>query len=137
MQRIYLETISLPEDFLSNNSELEEVAKEIQILHTSLSKKKNRFFKRIVSSFEIVKLSNKLQAFYNYDFKTFLAELKKKKITLSLTEQDEWEEYYDNYSKEINQIEGQIDKADKEIDQMIYELYGLTEDEIKIVEKVV
>jgi hypothetical protein len=28
----------------------------------------------------------------------------------------------------------QIDKTDKEIDQMVYELYGLSEEEIKIVE---
>ena len=27
-----------------------------------------------------------------------------------------------------------LDKTDKEIDQMVYELYGLTEEEIKIVE---
>lgn len=30
----------------------------------------------------------------------------------------------------------QIDKTDKEIDKMVYELYGLTEEEIKIVEEI-
>jgi len=29
----------------------------------------------------------------------------------------------------------QIDKTDKQIDQLVYELYGLTEEEIKIVEE--
>jgi len=30
-----------------------------------------------------------------------------------------------------------IDTADKQIDQLVYELYGLTEEEIKIVEEAV
>jgi hypothetical protein len=31
-------------------------------------------------------------------------------------------------------LKAQIEKTDKEIDQMVYALYDLTEDEIKIVE---
>ena len=34
-----------------------------------------------------------------------------------------------------NVIQRQIDSTDKQIDQLVYELYGLTEDEIKIVEE--
>jgi len=33
-------------------------------------------------------------------------------------------------------LKSEIDKTDNEIDQMVYQLYGLTEDEIKIVEGV-
>ena len=33
------------------------------------------------------------------------------------------------------QIQRQIDSTDKQIDKLVYELYGLTEDEIKIVEE--
>ena len=36
---------------------------------------------------------------------------------------------------EIKELEKKIEATDKEIDQMVYELYGLTEDEIKIVEQ--
>jgi type II restriction/modification system DNA methylase subunit YeeA len=31
-------------------------------------------------------------------------------------------------------LQNQIDATDRQIDQLVYELYGLTEDEIKIVE---
>ncbi len=82
----------------------------------------------------ILRISKKSEAFYNYDFKTFVAELKKQKIKLSLIKQDEWEEYFNTYKNEINRLQNEIDKTDKEIDQMVYELYGLTEEEIKIVE---
>jgi len=81
-----------------------------------------------------MKASNKLKEFYNYDFKTFLFELKKKKITLTLKQQDEWESYFNEYKTEINKLQQQINQIDKEIDQLVYKLYGLTESEIKIVE---
>jgi REP element-mobilizing transposase RayT len=82
-----------------------------------------------------IKISKKLEAFYNYDFKTFLTEIKKQKVTLSLSRQDEWEEYFTAYKNEINQLQDEIHTTDKGIDQMVYELYDLTEEEIKIVEE--
>lgn len=43
---------------------------------------------------------------------------------------------FDNNKKKALEIKAEIDITDKEIDQMVYELYGLTEEEIKIVETV-
>ena len=59
----------------------------------------------------------------------------KNKVVLSLLQQDEWEEYFMTYKKEINALQSQISITDNEIDQLVYQLYGLTEDEIKIVEE--
>ncbi|PIQ34822.1 MAG: hypothetical protein COW63_03075 [Bacteroidetes bacterium CG18_big_fil_WC_8_21_14_2_50_41_14] len=104
-------------------------------LNIVLQKKINRFINRIKDNLEIEKINNKLYAFYDFDFKSFLSELKKQKANLSLTAQDEWEDYFNNNKTEINQLLADIDKTDKEIDRMVYELYGLTEEEIKIVEE--
>lgn len=95
----------------------------------------SRFLKRIQSNLEVTKISKKLDAFYDHDFKTFLAELKKQKVKLSLKDQDEWEEYFTEYKTEINDIQAQIASTDEEIDRMVYDLYGLTEEEIRIVEE--
>ena len=103
-------------------------------LNKELQTKSKKFIKRLKSNTEIEKLSNKLKKFYDFDFKTFISELKKKKIKLSFTEQDEWEEYFENYKTEINDLQTQINQTDKEIDKMVYELYELTEEEIEIVE---
>ena len=103
-------------------------------LNLGLQKKINRFINRIKSNLEIEKFNNKLYAFYDLDFKTFLSELKKQKINLSLTEQDEWEDYFNTNTTEINHLLTEIENIDKEIDQMVYVLYGLTEEEIKILE---
>ena len=43
-------------------------------------------------------------------------------------------EIFENKKAEAQMLKTEIDKTDKEIDQMVYELYGLSEDEIKIVE---
>ena len=104
-------------------------------LNKKFQEKQRTFLSRIQSNFTIDKLSNKLKEFYNYDFKSFVSELKKKKITLSLKQQDEWEQYFNEYKTEINKLQQQINQTDNEIDQLVYKLYGLTEEEIKIVEE--
>ncbi len=48
--------------------------------------------------------------------------------------------YFDEYKTELSGIKSEIDKTDREIDRMVYlcplgyELYGLTEEDIKIIE---
>ena len=103
-------------------------------LNKTLQTKKQKFLKRVTDNFELEKFSKKIEAFYKYDFKTFLAELKKKKITLTLTQQDEWEEYFQSYQTELTTLQTQIDHTDREIDTMVYALYGLSEEEIAVVE---
>ncbi len=43
-------------------------------------------------------------------------------------------QYFNEQKEKAQALKSEIEKADKEIDQMVYELYGLTEEEIKIVE---
>ena len=58
-----------------------------------------------------------------------------KKIKLSLKEQDIWDDYYLEYKGEIDSLKMNIAATNKAIDTAIYELYDLTEEEIKVVEK--
>jgi len=103
-------------------------------LHKQLQEKANKFIRIIQSNFAIEKISTKLESFHEHEFKTFVAELKKQKVSLSLKQQDEWEEYFNSYKKEINDLQAEINKTDAEIDQMVYKLYELSEEEIKVVE---
>ena len=73
--------------------------------------------------------------FYDLDFKQFCEELKKQKVEFSLKEQDEWEDYFNQYKKDLSSLKEEIKKIDKEIDDLVYRLYGLTEEEIKVVEE--
>jgi type I restriction-modification system DNA methylase subunit len=105
-------------------------------IYRQIQEKSNKFLNRVQDNFEIEKISKKLNTFYDFDFKTFVAELKKKKINLSLVQQDEWEEYFTTYKTQINQLQAEIQQTDNEIDQMVYKLYDLTKEEIDIVEGV-
>lgn len=131
----YLEPFPLPQ--LKNIQEQDifiEKADQMLSLNKELQEKAEKFIKRIKSNLEIQKITNKLQNFYDFDFKTFISELKKQKIKLTFTQQDEWEDYFDKYKTEINNIQNQINQTDKEIDKMVYDLYKLTPQEIEIVE---
>lgn len=55
---------------------------------------------------------------------------------LSKKDEFEWIELYEENKQKALALKAEIDRTDKEIDHMVYELYGLTEEEIKIVEDV-
>jgi hypothetical protein len=126
----------LPIKLISQQQPFIEKADLMLALNKELQAKKTKFLNRITSNFEIAKITKKLDAFYHFDFKTLVAELKKQKVKLTLVQQDEWEEYFATYKTEINQLETRINAIDEEMDYKIYELYGLTEEEIGIVKAI-
>ncbi|HEA31415.1 MAG TPA: hypothetical protein ENH91_15715 [Leeuwenhoekiella sp.] len=54
----------------------------------------------------------------------------------TLTKKDEfdWMELFEENKQKAVQLQQKITQTEQEIDQMVYELYGLTEEEIQIVE---
>ena len=72
---------------------------------------------------------------FDLTYSDFIKELGKKKIKLLLNEEAEWEDYFLQESKKALAIKQQIDTTDKEIDQIVYQLYGLTEEDIKVVKR--
>ena len=50
------------------------------------------------------------------------------------TAEAEWVNYFTEQKGKALVLKAEIEKTDSEIDQMVYELYGLSEDEIAIVE---
>ncbi len=130
----YSDLIPIPENAIKSQKSFVQKAEKMLELNKQMQEKKNKFSNRIKDSFQLTKISKTLDTFYNYEFITFITEIKKLKIELSLVQQDEWEEYFTSYKVEINILQSEIEKTDKEIDQMVYNLYGLTEEEIKIVE---
>lgn len=93
------------------------------------------FLSLLASKFHVEKPSKKLQTWPDLDFKGFLAELKKVRVHLSLEEEAEWLTYFNKKKTEANALQAEIDRIDKQIDQMVYELYGLNEEEVRIVEQ--
>ena len=117
-----------------NNEALSTMVDEMLKKTEALQSLADQFQRSIERNFDIEKPSQKLESWYDLTFKDFLKELKKKKIILSLTQQAEWEDYFLQEQQKATAIKTEIDKLDAEIDALVYSLYGLTEEEIKIVE---
>jgi hypothetical protein len=103
----------------------------------------------ILSQYAVEKLPKKLQNWHELDFAGFIKELNKainkknrarrkndEKELPKLTKKDEfeWLDLFEENKKKAVELKTQIDQTDAEIDQMVYELYGLSEEEIEIVE---
>ena len=115
------------------------LAEEISILSREFDDIKLKFRKYFTSQYKIAKLSGKLSNWYSLDFSHFIKELNKAiKITgeSSLSKKDEfdWIDLFEENKKKSLELKTKIDQTDKEIDRLVYELYGLTEEEIQIVE---
>ncbi len=94
-----------------------------------------KFQRTLQRKFELESLPKKLENWYELTFAEFVKELAKKKVKLSLSEEAEWEDYFLQEQQKAVAIKNEIVATDKAIDKMVYELYGLSEEEIKIVEE--
>jgi len=121
------------------SSKLTELVDKMLLLTKNQQTKTSNFIKYLKSQFAIEKLSRKLENWYVLNFSDFIKELNKaiKKTggeKLSKSDEMDWMEVFENKKSEAQTVKSEIEKTDKEIDQIVYELYGLTEEEIKIVE---
>jgi len=111
------------------------LADKMLSLNEQLQEKRSRFLRRLTENLEGVKITTALQSFDELTFAEFTAELKKQKIRLSLVQQDEWEPYFGDYAQACQALREQISETDKEIDTLVFDLYGLTPEEREIVIK--
>ena len=109
-------------------------ADKMLFLNKNLQELSQKFQRLLTRKFELEKLSTKLQDWYLLDFSEFTKELKKAKIKLSLKEEMEWEEIFLEKKGEAEKVKNEIEMTDKEIDRMVYELYELSEEEVRVVE---
>jgi hypothetical protein len=81
------------------------------------------------------KLSSKLQNFWMLDFAAFRAEVTKAfKTEIPVKDRDGWEKYLAEKSVAVIGLTAQIEAAEREIDAIVYNLFDLTPDEIKLLE---
>ncbi|WP_321778532.1 Eco57I restriction-modification methylase domain-containing protein [Sulfurimonas sp.] len=107
-------------------------------LNKNLQEAKQNF----INELELEKIPKKLQNFEDLTFDDFVKEYKKaKKLKFAdkLEERNfknDWKALFENDAKIALDLKSQINATDKDIDVMVYKLYGLSDDEIKIVEKI-
>jgi len=115
-----------------------EKAGQMIKLNKELINELNGFKHWIQKEFNVDKLSKKLEKYYQLSEDEFIDELKKKKVeTKSRRNREYLEHEFTESLVIIKPLLQEIKQTDNEIDQMVYELYGLTDDEIKIIDEVI
>ena len=131
---VYLDAIPIPN--ISKEKQKPLIDKVENILNLKreeivISKNiKNRLFQNL----QIETFTDKLKNFSKLNFIEFFGELKKQKIRLTLQQQEEWEEYFiDKKDLMLKNLE-KINQLESDVNSIIYKLYGLNENEIKLIE---
>lgn len=110
-------------------------AKQMIELNKQLHEAIDSALELIKSEYQPKKISKNLENFYTLGIHPFLEELDKQKVKLSLSQKEELIKWYKDKSEHLNKIKQQIDTLDGIINQEVYKLYNLTDEEIKIVEE--
>ncbi|MAM22440.1 MULTISPECIES: Eco57I restriction-modification methylase domain-containing protein [Flavobacteriaceae] len=121
------------------------ISKEIKSFTTI----QDKFLKYLYHQFRIEKFSRKLENWQDLDFGEFIKELNKaikanNKLrekegqapvaVLTKTDEFEWLDLFEQNKKKAQDLQLQINTLEQQIDTMVYELYGLSDEEIRIVE---
>ena len=136
-QTKYIEPFPLPK--LKSLEQQEPFIQKADLM-LELNKKLQELKQNFINELNLEKVPTKLQKFEELDFDDFVkeyAKAKKLKFADKLEERNfknDWQRLFENDKKEVLEIQNQINITDKEIDQMVYKLYDLTPDEIKIIE---
>ncbi|MDQ1352405.1 MAG: hypothetical protein QG657_2711 [Acidobacteriota bacterium] len=110
---------------------VESMLAENNRLHTTA----NGLIQLLQSKWPNLSITGKLSDWYTLSFEEFRNELEKQKIKLSLSEQSEWLQYFNEQKQKTETIQSLIAKTNNEIDKMVYQLYQFTDEEIRIVEQ--
>ena len=132
---IYIDELPIKNIPLEKQQPFIEKADKMLSLNKKLQDLSQKFQRMLLRKFELEKLSTRLQEWYLLDFSDFIKELKRLKVKLSLSQESEWEEYFLEEKSKAIAIDSEIKNTDKEIDSMVYKLYDLTDEEIKIIEE--
>lgn len=127
----------LPIKLTDKNKELfiESLVNKMIKMNDEFNRLTDKFLNRLTSSFSITKVSKKLRTFYDFTFADLLKELKKNKVYLTLKEQDDLEDYFIEYKNRILNLNEDINFIDNKLDEEIFDIYDLDENEKLIINK--
>jgi hypothetical protein len=134
----FINPFPVPE-FPKNVAKFDDFSNKMISLNSIFTTLCHKFTSYFSKQYKIEKLSGKLEKWHELAFTDFIKELNKAikavgGVQLTKKDEFEWMDLFEENKKKALELKAEIDKTDKEIDQMVYALYGLTEEEIKIVE---
>ncbi|MBC7524787.1 MAG: N-6 DNA methylase [Flavobacterium sp.] len=118
---------------------LSEKVDTILSLNKDLQSVNRKFSNYFSGQYKLEKLTKKLENWCELSFADFITELNKAIKTIGQTpftkkDEFEWLDLFEENKTKAQTLKSQIETTEKAIDKMVYELYGLSEEEIGIVE---
>lgn len=137
VKKVNVEWLPVPD--LLNTESLALKTQELQLHNKEQEQIRLKFLKYLISKFSNSLSVSSIQNWDELEFSVFIGELNKAINNTSLdklskSDEMDWLDVFEAKKEEVKTLKLKIEKTNKEIDQMVYELYGLTEEEIKIVE---
>ncbi len=131
---VVVKTLPIPLALDEQQTSLAQKAEQMIELNKQLHNGIDSAIELIKAEYQPKKISKNLEKFYTLGIHPFIEELEKQKVKLTLSQKEELIAWYKEKSEKLNQIQSEIDNLDKTIDQEVYKLYNLTDEEIKIIE---
>ena len=129
-----LDSMPIPNISLINQQPFIEKADLMLTLNKDLQEQSQKFLTLLQSDFNIENPTKKIENWYKLSWSEFEKELNKLKIILLSTQKEDWFDRFNRLKTQALDLQNKISQTDKAIDTMVYELYGLNEEEIAIVE---
>lgn len=123
------------ENEILKTKDIENNVQQIQKNWNELIGKQRQFLEYLQAKYNLTKPSKNLQKWLKLDSNGLLSELKKAKVSLEVKTEMELLKFFKEEKKEVTLYKERIEKIENEINGLIYELYGLTKEEINIVEE--
>jgi len=119
---------------IENQQNIIQLVDIILTTQKELSIRTHKFANYLKDKYNIEKLTEKLENWYNLSNNEFFVELKKNNIKLTIKDEISISEYFEDEKNEISVLNSRFMSADNEINRKVYDLYELSADEIEIVE---
>ncbi|QED23005.1 Eco57I restriction-modification methylase domain-containing protein [Candidatus Deianiraea vastatrix] len=139
-----IRNLPIPNIPLTDQHPFVEKAQTMLTLTAQLNDKTKAFVDYFVGKFKAklpvdkeFKITRNLENWHTLEFADFIKELAKQKVSLSSTDEFDFKPLFDREKKACVELQSKITRTDAEIDKMVYTLYGLSEEEVKIVENLV
>lgn len=133
----YIETLPVPEKPIDET--ISALAEQCQSHAEQRYQTESRFARRLADLCPAdtpFKLSKKLDAWWQLDFAGLQQEIKKAfKGQIPLAERNDWQDYFEQEQQKQARQSQQIARLEQQINQAVYQLFGLTPEEISLIEE--
>ena len=134
-KKIFIEQLPIKITDKETENKLSRLVDKLLIINKNFVNETNSFQKSIIKEFDVLKISNKLENYFNLTQKDFLKEIKKQKGNISNEFSKELliQKFIDSCEK-LEQMDLDIRNLEEEMNEIIYNIYNINENEKSLIE---